>query len=162
LVILQKGDIFGNESLSNFDERGRMLKNKYIYNIINKSQSTIIFKFSITDLNRYILNGMKTYLEKYFLKREEIIKKYYVKKRGIKNTFKKEYDIFKRPIQKELIKNYNVLTSDKLEKSFNNVLSEIRLNRKGFNLKRRLLSNKSNIDKNKNMGNDLILKYLQK
>ena len=162
LVILQKGDIFGNESLSNFDERGRMLKNKYIYNIINKSQSTIIFKFSITDLNRYILNGMKTYLEQYFLKREEIIKKYYVKKRGIKNTFKKEYDIFKRPIQKELIKNYNVLTSDKLEKSFNNVLSEIRLNRKGFNLKRRLLSNRSNIDKNKNMGNDLILKYLQR
>lgn len=146
LINLERGDIFGNESLNNVDREGRIGKNKYNYNIINKSPSSIIFKFFIKDLSRYIINGMKAYLSPYFLKREEITKNLREKKNSIQHNLKKKYDLFKRPInQKEIIDKYcfnkNIITSDKVKKSFNNVLLELRLNRKDENFKKKLIPN---------------------
>ena len=150
LIILERGDIFGDECLTNFDDEGKITKKRYIYNIINKSQNTIIFKFLIKDLSKYIINGMKTHLSSYFLKREEIIKKNMGNKKEIENNFKKQYDLFKRPINtKEIIYKYcfnnNILTTDKIRKSFYNVLSELRLNRKNENLKKKIMPNKSKL-----------------
>ena len=146
LINLERGDIFGNESLNNVDREGRIGKNNYNYNIINKSPSSIIFKFLIKDLSRYIINGMKAYLSPYFLKREEITKNLREKKNSIQHNLKKKYDLFKRPInQKEIIDKYcfnkNIITSDKVKKSFNNVLLELRLNRKDENFKKKLIPN---------------------
>ena len=53
LIILDKGDIFGSESLANVDKDGNILNSKYVYNLINKAQNTIIFKFFITYLIIY-------------------------------------------------------------------------------------------------------------
>jgi CRP-like cAMP-binding protein len=161
LVILEKGDIFGDECLTNFNERGKLLKNTYKYNIINKSQSSIIFKFIITDLTKYILNGMKTYLTSYFLKREDIIKKHFAKKKLIENSFKKEYNIFKNVNKQDAILNNDVITSEKMEKSFNNVLSEIRLNKINCNSNKRFIPNMSKILNKKINKKALIQEYLQ-
>ena len=162
LVILQKGDIFGDECLTNFNERGKLLKNTYKYNIINKSESTIIFKFIITDLTKYILNGMRTYLTSYFLKREEIIKKHLSKKKLIENSFKKEYNIFKKVNKQDAIMNNDVITNEKMEKSFNNVLSEIRLNKITNISKKRFIPNMSKLVNKKINKKTLIQEYLQK
>lgn len=162
LVILQEGDIFGDECLTNFNEKGKLLKNTYKYNILNKSESTIIFKFIITDLTKYILNGMKTYLTSYFLKREDIIKKHFAKKKLIQNSFKKEYSIFKKVNKQEAILNNDVITNEKIEKSFNNVLSEIRLNKINSYSKKRLIPNMSKILNKKINKKTLIQEYLQK
>ena len=162
LVILQEGDIFGDECFTNFNEKGKLLKNTYKYNIINKSESTIIFKFIITDLTKYILNGMKTYLTSYFLKREDIIKKHFAKKKLIENSFKKEYCIFKKVNKQESILNNDVITNEKIEKSFNNVLSEIRLNKINSYSKKRLIPNISKILNKKINKKALIQEYLQK
>ena len=161
-VILQKGDIFGDECLTNFNEKGKLLKNTYKYNIINKSESSIIFKFIITDLTKYILNGMKTYLTSYFSKREEIIKKHFAKKKLIENGFKKDYNIFKKVNKQDAIMNNDIITNEKMEKSFNNVLSEIRLNRMHNNSKKRFIPNMSKILNKKITKNTLIQEYLQK
>lgn len=162
LVILQKGDIFGDECLTNFNERGKLLKNTYKYNIINNSESTIIFKFIITDLTKYILNGMRTYLTSYFLKREEIIKKHLSKKKLIENSFKKEYNIFKNVNKQDAIMNNDVITNEKMEKSFNNVLSEIRLNKINNISKKRFIPNMSKLVNKKINKKTLIQEYLQK
>ena len=148
LIILEKGDIFGNESLSNITTEGKKRNNNYKYNVINKSQNTIIFKFLIKNLSKYITNGMKTYLAPYFKNREEIIKTFSIKKKVMNNNLKKEYDLFKRPInQKEIIDKYcfnkNIITNDNLKKSFNNALFELRLNRKNENFKKKLMPCKS-------------------
>ena len=143
LLILEKGDIFGNESLYNINEEKKIMNDKYKYTIINKSPNTIIFKFFIKDLSKYLINGMKTFLSSYFLNREEIIKNYIHTKKVIKNNFQKEYDLFKRPLnKKEMINNFcfnkNIITNDKIQKSFNHVLSEIRLKRKEENLQKKI------------------------
>ena len=163
LIILEKGDIFGDECLTNYDEDGKIMKKQYLNNIINKSQSTIIFKFLIKDLTKYIINGMKTYLNSYFRKREELVKNHLSHKKEIKNQFMKEYDLFKRPIyEKEIFKtkNYdnNILTKANVQKTFNSVLSELRLNKK---IKKYKKSFKPNISK-KIKKNPLSIKYLFK
>jgi CRP-like cAMP-binding protein len=163
LLILEKGDIFGNESLYNINDNKTIMKNRYKYNIINKSQNTIIFKFFINDLSKYLINGMKTYLASYFLSREEIIKNSLHTKKVIKNIFKKEYDLFKRPInKKEMINNFcfnnNIITNEKIQKSFNHVLSEIRFKRKEENFNKKLIPCMSNFV---NKNTFLIQKFLQ-
>ena len=163
LLILEKGDIFGNESLYNINDNKTIMKNRYKYNIINKSQNTIIFKFFINDLSKYLINGMKTYLASYFLSREEIIKNSLHTKKVIKNIFKKEYDLFKRPInKKEMINNFcfnnNIITNEKIQKSFNHVLSEIRFKRKEENFNKKLIPCMSNFF---NKNTFLIEKFLQ-
>jgi len=163
LLILEKGDIFGNESLYNINDNKTIMKNRYKYNIINKSQNTIIFKFFINDLSKYLINGMKTYLASYFLSREEIIKNSLHTKKVIKNIFKKEYDLFKRPInKKEMINNFcfnnNIITNEKIQKSFNHVLSEIRFKRKEENFNKKLIPCMSNFV---NKNTFLVQKFLQ-
>ena len=163
LLILEKGDIFGNESLYNINDNKTIMKNRYKYNIVNKSQNTIIFKFFINDLSKYLINGMKTYLASYFLSREEIIKNSSHTKKVIKNIFKKEYDLFKRPInKKEMINNFcfnnNIITNEKIQKSFNHVLSEIRFKRKEENFNKKLIPCMSNFV---NKNTFLIQKFLQ-
>ena len=163
LLILEKGDIFGNESLYNINDNKTIMKNRYKYNIINKSQNTIIFKFFINDLSKYLINGMKTYLASYFLSREEIIKNSLHTKKVIKNIFKKEYDLFKRPInKKEMINNFcfnnNIITNEKIQKSFNHVLSEIRFKRKEENFNKKLIPCMSNFV---NKNTFLIQEFLQ-
>lgn len=155
ILILEKGDIFGNESLNCINEHTKLKKTncKYKYNIKNKSQNSIIFKFFIKDLSKYIINGMKTYLAPYFKKRDEIVKNYSTNKKVIKNDLQNEYDLFKNPNKKEIIDKYcfnkNIITTDKIKKSFNNVLLELRLNRKLGNFKKKLISTKSNyVNKN--------------
>ena len=163
LLILEKGDIFGNESLYNINDNKTIMKNRYKYNIVNKSQNTIIFKFFINDLSKYLINGMKTYLASYFLSREEIIKNSSHTKKVIKNIFKKEYDLFKRPInKKEMINNFcfnnNIITNEKIQKSFNHVLSEIRFKRKEENFNKKLIPCMSNFF---NKNTFLIQEFLQ-
>ena len=160
ILILQKGDIFGNESLNNFDENGKMLNRKYTYNIINKSESSIIFRFIVTDLTKYIVNGMKTSLSDYFIKREEIIKKYYKRKKFIQNNYKKDYDIFKTLIKKQDVLN-NIITIDTIEKSFSNILSEIRLNKETINSRKRIITKMSRGFNKKKITKAIIQKYLQ-
>ena len=160
IIILQKGDIFGNESLNNFDENGKMLNRKYTYNIINKSESSIIFRFIVTDLTKYIVNGMKTSLSDYFIKREEIIKKYYKRKKFIQNNYKKDYDIFKTVSKKQDILN-NIITIDTIEKSFSNILSEIRLNKETINSRKRIITKMSRGFNKKKITKAIIQKYLQ-
>ena len=160
ILILQKGDIFGNESLNNFDENGKMLNRKYTYNIINKSESSIIFRFIVTDLTKYIVNGMKTSLSDYFIKREEIIKKYYKRKKFIQNNYKKDYDIFKTVSKKQDILN-NIITIDTIEKSFSNILSEIRLNKETINSRKRIITKMSRGFNKKKITKAIIQKYLQ-
>ena len=148
LLILEKGDIFGNESLDCINEEGIKKKVNYKYNVINKSPNSIIFKFLINIFSKYVINGMKTYLAKYFQEREENIKNISSNVKDIKISLKKEYDLFKRPInQKEIIEKYcfneNILTNEKIQKSFNNVLFELKLNRKDGKYKKKLISYKS-------------------
>jgi len=105
---------------------------------------------------------MKTYLTSYFLKREDIIKKHFAKKKLIQNSFKKEYSIFKKVNKQEAILNNDVITNEKIEKSFNNVLSEIRLNKINSYSKKRLIPNMSKILNKKINKKTLIQEYLQK
>jgi len=161
ILILQKGDIFGNESLNNFGENGKMLNRKYTYNIINNSESSIIFRFIVADLTKYIINGMKTHLSDYFIKREEIIKKYYKRKKFIQNNYKKDYDIFKTVFKKQDILN-NIITLDTIEKSFSNILSEIRLNKETINSRKRIITKMSRGINKKKITKAIIQKYLQK
>jgi CRP-like cAMP-binding protein len=160
ILILQKGDIFGNESLNNFCENGKMLNNKYTYTIINNSESSIIFRFIVTDLTKYIINGMKAYLSDYFSKREEIIKQFYKRKKFIQNNYKKDYDIFKTLSKKQDIIN-NIITVDTIEKSFSNILSEIRLNKETINSRKRIITKMSKGINKKKITKSIIKKYLQ-
>ena len=165
ILILEKGDIFGKESLNCINTEKKLLGNncKYKYNIINKSQNSIIFKFFIKYLSKHVINGMKTYLTPYFKKREEIIKDYSMNKKVIKKNCQNEYDLLKNPNKKEIIDKYcfnnNVITADKLKKSFNNILSELRLNRKIDDFKKKLISSKSNYI---NRNSQSVKNYLQK
>ena len=156
LLILGKGDIFGNESLDCINEYGKKTKINYKYNVINKSPNSIIFKFLINIFSKYVINGMKTYLGRYFQKREENIKNLSSNVKVIKNNLKIEYELFKRPInQKEIIEKYcfneNILTSEKIQDTFNNVLFELKLNRKNDNYKKKLLSTKSDFFNRKSL-----------
>ena len=155
ILILEKGDIFGKESLSCINKEKELIENhcNYRYNIINKSQNSIIFKFLIKDFSKHVINGMKTYLKPYFKKREEIIKDYSMNKKSIKKNCQNEYDLLKKPNKKEILDKYcfnnNVITADKIKKSFNNILSELRLNRKLDDFKKKIIPSKSNyINKN--------------
>ena len=165
ILILEKGDIFGKESLACINKEKKLLGNKckYKYNIINKSQNSIIFKFFIKDLSKHVINGMKTYLTPYFQKREEIIKDYSMNKKVIKKNCQNEYDLLKNPNKKEILDKYcfnnNVITADKLKKSFNNILSELRLNRKLDDFKKKLIPSKSNYINRNSLS---VKNYLQK
>ena len=96
LIILGEGDIFGIESLMNLDEDRNILKGKYLYNIINKSPDTIIFKFFIKDLNHMMINSLKNQLAPYFVDTKNIIQKYETMREDLKNKLMKKYRIFEK------------------------------------------------------------------
>jgi signal-transduction protein with cAMP-binding, CBS, and nucleotidyltransferase domain len=57
LIILEKGDIIGSESLANIDENGNIMNYTYLYNLINKAHNTIILKFFINEFHPTIINN---------------------------------------------------------------------------------------------------------
>ena len=142
LIILDEGDIFGIESLMNFDEEGNILKNKYLYNIINKSPDTIIFQFHIKDLNHLIINSLKNQLTPYFVETKNIIQKYETMRGDLKNKLMKKYRIFekKKNIKKFFSRTvYNEISPEKTEKSYYKALNKIQFNQKNLNDKQKLI-----------------------
>jgi hypothetical protein len=103
---------------------------------------------------------MKAYLSDYFSKREEIIKQFYKRKKFIQNNYKKDYDIFKTLSKKQDIIN-NIITVDTIEKSFSNILSEIRLNKETINSRKRIITKMSKGINKKKITKSIIKKYLQ-
>ena len=157
LIILDRGDIFGSESLTNIDDKGNYLDNKYLYNLINKTHNTIIFKFLINDFNKYIIKHLKLQLSSYFEERDDIIQKHKNMKKDLKNRLKKKYTIFKQKDDiNELIHLllYKRFSPEKAEISFNNALEIIRKKEKFENDKQKLIPKikflfKEKLDRNK-------------
>ena len=165
LIILDEGDIFGIESLMNFDEEGNILKNKYLYNIINKSPDTIIFKFAIKDLNHQIINSLKNQLTPYFVETKNIIQKYETMREDLKNKLMKKYRIFekKKNIKKVFSRTvYNEISPEKTEKSYYKALNKIQFNQKNLNDKQKLILKQKFLFKKKtNNRNHLIEKIVK-
>ena len=165
LIILDEGDIFGIESLMNFDEEGNILKDKYLYNIINKSPDTIIFKFAIKDLNHLIINSLKNQLTPYFVETKNIIQKYETMREDLKNKLMKKYRIFekKKNIKKVFSRTvYNEISPEKTEKSYYKALNKIQFNQKNLNDKQKLILKQKFLFKKKtNNRNHLIEKIVK-
>ena len=121
LMVLSKNDIFGTESLANIDKKKNLKNNNYLYNIINKSPDTIIFKFIITDLHLTIINALKEQLASKFLQRKDIIQKHENMKEILKNKLIKKYGFLgKEKKMNELIKVASKeITIDKAENLYN-------------------------------------------
>ena len=156
LIKLDKGDIVGSESLANLDENGNIMNYKYLYNLVNKANNTIIFKFFIKDFNKNIINELNDQLSAYFLKREAIIQKNELMQKFMKRRLMKNYNIFKKKenineyISKSMIKDF---TPEKAENSFNQALNKIRSKENFYKDKQKLILrgtciNKDNIIKN--------------
>ena len=141
LIKLDKGDIIGIESLSNIDQEGNIMDNKYLYNLINKSYNTIIFKIPINELNLKMINDLKLQLESYFEKRNDIISKNEKMLNIRKKRLMENYRLFQK---KENINEYishsmiRKFTPEKAELFFNRALKRIRLNEQYVNDKQRL------------------------
>ena len=141
LILLDKGNVIGSESLNNIGEKGEIKTNKYLYNIISKSNKTIIFKFFIKNFNEYIINALTTELSTSFTKRNDYIKKSEIYQRFNKKRLMKKYNIFvKKENINEYITHYKIkrFTPEKAEHSFNQVLNKIRLNENIENDKQKL------------------------
>ena len=161
LIILDKGDIFGSESLANVDKDGNILNSKYVYNLINKAQNTIIFKFFISNLNKHIINNLKIQLATYLKERNDIIQKHKNMREDLGNRLKKKYKIFKKKENiNELIHllMYKKFTFEKAEISFNNALKIIRKNEKFENDKQKFIPNKKSFFDNTIFKNKLFKK----
>ena len=165
LIILGEGDIFGIESLMNLDENGNILKGKYLYNIINKSPETIIFKFFIKDLNHMIIISLKNQLAPYFVETKNIIQKYETMREDLKNKLMKKYRILEK---KHNIKNffyktvYNEISPEKSEKSYYKAFGKIQFNQKILNDKQKLiLKQKIHFKKKTNNRNNLLQKIVK-
>ena len=152
LIILDEGDIFGIESLNNIDKNMKILNGKYLYNIINKSPNTIIFKFNITDFERLIIISLKNQLKSYFSETKNIIEKHENMKESLENKLLDKYRLFKT---KKNIKDlfhkivYKQFSPEKTEKFYNIAVNQIKSYYKYINdkqkliPKRKFLSNKS-------------------
>ena len=128
LMILGGDNLFGIESLNNIDENGNLMNNKYLYNIINKSPNSIIFKFLIIDLNKAIIIDLKTQLIPSLLERNEILQKHEKMKEDLKHKLVKQYNSLEwRKFKKKLLLNfYKELSSEEAEKSYNKEYNSIR------------------------------------
>ena len=156
LMTLEKGDIIGTESLRNLDEKENLMNNRYLYNIINKSNNTIIFKFHINDFDNKIINGLKLQLSSYFSKRESIIKRTEksnkLKKSRLMENYKmlfKKKENRKEYIFKNILNDFNQKTA---EDSFNKIINTFRLKEKSGKDTRKLIPreifiSKKNIEK---------------
>ena len=165
LIILGEGDIFGIESLMNLDEDRNILKGKYLYNIINKSPDTIIFKFFIKDLNHMMINSLKNQLAPYFVDTKIIIQKYETMREDLKNKLMKKYRIFekKHNIKKLFYKTiYNEISPEKTEKNYYKALGKIQFNQKNLNDKQKLILKQKILFKKKpNNRNNLLQKIVK-
>lgn len=165
LIILDEGDIFGIESLMNFE--GELKDNKYLFNIINKSSDTIIFKFFINDLNRQIINSMRNQLSDYFLERKNIIQKFVSMKEEMKDKLFKKYHyriLDKKNITRKFLPQsvYKEFPPNESEKLYYKVLHKIRLNEKNINDKQKInLKNKFKFNKSQNKRNNLLNKIVK-
>ena len=156
LMTLEKGDIIGTESLRNLDEKENLMNNRYLYNIINKSNNTIIFKFHINDFDNKIINGLKLQLSSYFSKRESIIKRTEksnkLKKSRLMENYKmlfKKKENRKEYIFKNILNDFNQKTA---EDSFNKIINTFRLKEKSGKdirklIPREIFISKKNIEK---------------
>ena len=121
LMVLSEDDIFGTESLANIDTKMNLKNNNYLYNIINKSPDTIIFKFFINDLHISIINALKEQLASKFLERKDIIQNHENMKEILKSKLIKKYNFLKKEKKmNELIKAASKeLSIDKAETLYN-------------------------------------------
>ena len=142
LIILDEGDIFGIESLNNISNDMKILDGKYLYNIINKSPNTIIFKFNITDFERLIIISLKNQLKSYFSETKNIIEKHENMKEDLENKLIDKYRLFK---MKKNIKDlfnksvYKEFVPEKAEKFYNIAVNQIKSNQKYINDKQKLI-----------------------
>ena len=127
LMVLSKNDIFGIESLPNIDKRDNSKDNKYLYNVINKSPDTIIFKFFITDLPINIINALKEQLTSNFLERKNILQSHENMKQILNNKLINKYKFLKKEKKiNELIRaSSKELLIEKAEKLFNKLYHKI-------------------------------------
>ena len=142
LIILDEGEIFGIESLKNIDRDMNILDGKYLYNIINKSPDTIIFKYDITDFNPLIIISLKNQLESYFSKTKKIIEKHENMKEDLENKLESNYRIFKMKKNIKDIFNKNVykeFSPQKAEKYFYIALNKMKLEKRNINDKQKLI-----------------------
>jgi hypothetical protein len=142
LIILDEGEIFGIESLKNIDRDMNILDGKYLYNIINKSPDTIIFKYDITDFNPLIIISLKNQLESYFSKTKKIIEKHENMKEDLENKLESNYRIFKMRKNIKDIFNKNVykeFSPQKAEKYFYIALNKMKLEKRNINDKQKLI-----------------------
>ena len=161
LIKLDKGDIVGSESLANIDDNGNIMNYKYLYNLVNKANNTIIFKFFINDFNKNIINELSEQLSSYFLKRESIIQKNELMQKLMKIRLMKKYKIFKKKenineyIFKSTIKDF---TPEKAEHSFNEVLNKIKAKEKLNKDKQKLILRGTCVYKDNIIKNNLFKK----
>ena len=165
LIILDEGDIFGLESLTNVDKEGNIMNNNFLYNIINKSPNTIILKFFITDLNDIIINSIKNQLSEYSRKNINIIQKHENLKEDMNNKLMNKFHLLnkKRNIHKFPSKSvYKELNHEKAEDLYNRVLKNIRFKEKYINDKQKLIPRKKLFfQKKENNKNNILIKIIK-
>ena len=155
LIFVEKGDIVGIESLNNVDEKGNLLNNKFIYNIICKSNDAIIFKLFINDFNVKIINAINSQLELYSLKRYDFLRSKEKTKDLMNKRLKSSYRIFRKKENiDEYISHYTIkkFTPEQAELSFNKALKKIKVESKVESDKQKLtlksfIFNKNNANK---------------
>ena len=148
LMILSEDDVFGTESLANIDENGKMNNGKFLYNIINNSPNTILFKFFINDLNRIIINDLKNQLATNFLERNNIIQNHENRKVNLENKLIKKYESLKKKKDKSKLlsqSSFLRLSPEKVEKLYNKCLDKLRIKQKFINDKQKLIYKKTPI-----------------
>ena len=162
LMILEKGDIIGSESLVNMDEKGNILDYKYLYNLINRAQNTIIFKFLINEFHQTVIKELKIQLPAYFLKRDHILQKNEINQKLMKNRLIKKYQIFQKKdtmnekLIKSLIKKF---TPEKAENCFKKVLKRIREKENNKNDTQKFVLKKISLYKDKIKENNIFNKF---
>ena len=162
LMILEKGDIIGSESLVNMDEKGNILDYKYLYNLINRAQNTIIFKFLINEFHQIVIKELKIQLPAYFLKRDHILQKNEINQKLMKNRLIKKYQIFQKKdtmnekLIKSLIKKF---TPEKAENCFKKVLKRIREKENNKNDTQKFVLKKISLYKDKIKENNIFNKF---
>ena len=142
LIYVEKGDIVGIESLNNVDENGNLLDNKFVYNIICKSNDAIIFKLYINEFNVKIINAINEELKEYSMKRHQFLNSKEKIKDLIHKNLKKRYRIFQEKENiNEYISHYFIkkFTPEIAELSFNNAMKKIKENYKLENDKQKLI-----------------------
>lgn len=165
LIILEKGNIFGIESLNNIDEKGNIMKKKYLYNIINIAPNTIILKFFIKDLNQMIINSLKNQLTSYLFETKKIVQKHESMRENLKNKLMENYKriMKKKNLEMAFSKSMFIdLSPKKTGKHYNMALNKMQFGQENFNDKQKLIhETKSLFKKKQNKRNNLLQKRVK-